>query len=85
MDYGKRATGRPITYDAVATYTNGIKDTSYEVMITVDYEKVGLTLLQKILLVSAAIIILGGLIATILLIIRKKRNRESETVIVTEK
>ncbi|NCF00604.1 hypothetical protein, partial [Emergencia sp. 1XD21-10] len=73
------------TYDAVATYTNGIKDTSYEVMITVDYEKVGLTLLQKILLVSAAIIILGGLIATILLIIRKKRNRESETVIVTEK
>jgi len=73
------------TYDAVATYTNGMKDTSYEVMITVDYEKVGLTLLQKILLASAAIIVLGGLTAAILLIIRKKRNKESEPVIVTEK
>ncbi len=73
------------TYDAVATYTNGMKDISYEVMITVDYEKVGLTLLQKILLASAAIIVLGGLIAAILLIIRKKRNKESEPVIVTEK
>lgn len=73
------------TYDAVATYTNGMKDISYEVMIAVDYEKVGLTLLQKILLASAAIILLGGLIAAILLIIRKKRNKESEPVIVTEK
>ncbi|NCF00434.1 hypothetical protein [Emergencia sp. 1XD21-10] len=73
------------TYDAIATYTNGVDADSTEYLITVTYEREGMTLLQKILLASAAIIIFGGLIAAILLIVRKKREKESETVTITEK
>lgn len=72
------------TYDATAEYTNGVADTSYEVAVTVTYEKVGLTLLQKILIASAAVIVIAGLIAAILLIMRKKRAKNEETVTITE-
>ncbi|NCE98188.1 hypothetical protein [Emergencia sp. 1XD21-10] len=66
------------TYDAEATYTNGVKDTEYKVMLTVDYERVGLSLLQIVLIAGAAVIVVAGLIAVILLIIRKKRDKEAE-------
>ena len=68
------------TYDAVATYTNGIKDTSYEVMITVDYEEVGLSLLQKVLIVTAGIAILSIIIGLILMILKKKMEKNKKTV-----
>lgn len=62
------------TYDAKAKYTNG--NAEYTVDAIVTYEKVGLTLLQKIIIASAAIIIIAGLISAILMIIRKKRDKE---------
>lgn len=65
------------TYDATAEYSNGIEETSYELTAIVTYEKVGLTLLQKILIAGAAVIIIAGLIAVILMIIRKKRDQEA--------
>ena len=68
------------TYDAVATYTNGIKDTSYEVMITVDYEEVGLSLLQKVLIVTAGIAILSIIIGLILMILKKKMEKNKNAV-----
>ncbi|WP_302386992.1 hypothetical protein [Emergencia timonensis] len=68
------------TYDAVATYTNGIKDTNYEVMITVDYEEVGLSLLQKVLIVTAGIAILSIIIGLILMILKKRMEKNKKTV-----
>lgn len=67
------------TYDARAEYTNGIKDTTYEVTVSVTYEPYGLTLWQKIMIASAVIIIVAGLIAAILLILRKKRKKQTES------
>ncbi|NBH61813.1 hypothetical protein D1155_09135 [Anaerotruncus sp. 80] len=68
------------TYDAVATYTNGMKDISYEVMVTVDYEEVGLSLLQKVLIVTAGIAILSIIIGLILMILKKKMEKNKNTV-----
>lgn len=67
------------TYSAEAEYSNGIKDTTYEVLATVTYEPYGLTLWQKIIIASAVIIIVAGLIAAILLILRKKREKQVES------
>lgn len=67
------------TYDARAEYTNGIKDTTYEVIAAVTYEPYGLTLWQKIVIASAVVIIACGLIAAILLILRKKREKQTES------
>ncbi|WP_251613524.1 hypothetical protein [Senimuribacter intestinalis] len=68
------------TYDAVATYTNGMKDISYEVMVTVDYEEVGLSLLQKVLIVTAGIAILSIIIGLILMILKKKMEKNKNAV-----
>ena len=69
------------TYDAVATYTNGIKDTSYEVMITVDYEEVGLSLLQKVLIVTAGIAIGSIIIGLILMVLKKKKEKDVKSFV----
>lgn len=73
-----------ITYDAVATYTNGVDMAATDYLVTVTYEKAGLTLLQKILLVSAAVIVIAGLIAAILLIVRRKREKTEEAITIVK-
>ena len=68
------------TYDAVATYTNGVEEATFEVKATVTYElvKKGLTTVQKIIIASAVVVVIAGLIAAILLVLGKKKKQEKE-------
>lgn len=71
------------SYDAVAEYTNGVEHPDYEIKAVVTYEKEvqkGLTLLQKVLLVTAAIAVIALVIGMILMVMKKKKKPENEVV-----
>lgn len=65
------------TYDAVATYTNGVDTASTDYLVTVTYEQAGLTLLQKILIATAGIAVIAVIIGMILMVVKKKSKKQN--------